>query len=258
MPSLPDIYQKVVAESKSETGTVAKVGELIAQDPAMMAKILQLANSAIFGLRSQVTSPAQAAVVIGMDTLKSLVLSMSVFKSFDNVKFSGFDLNDTVQHSLEVGALARHIAKTENLSNEIAGEAFTAGLLHDVGKLILASFAKEEFSAAIAKSKAERIPLVDAETKCLESAMMASEAYYSHFGDCLKALSKVSHSTTLPSIATEMKFLHLPSSTSPIIFQRASTNRINKAGSMTLSPTWGSPTESRFGQNHLTHRNLKE
>ena len=164
LPSLPDIYQKVVAESRSETGTVAKVGELIAQDPAMMAKILQLANSAIFGLRSQVTSPAQAAVVIGMDTLKSLVLSMSVFKSFNNVKFSGFDLNETVQHSLDVGARARHIAKTENLSKEIAGEVFTAGMLHDVGKLVLASFAKEEFSAALAKSKAERIPLVEAET----------------------------------------------------------------------------------------------
>ena len=163
LPSMPDIYQKVVSEIESENGTVAKVGDLISQDPAMTAKILQLANSAIFGSRATITSPAQAAVLIGMDSLQSLVLSLSVFKSFENTSAIGFDMNSLAQHSFTVGTLARHISKAENLSKEIASEAFTAGLLHDVGKLILATFAKDEFAAAIAKSKSEQISLIDAE-----------------------------------------------------------------------------------------------
>jgi len=163
LPSLPARYLQVVAEIESNHGTVASVGKLISQDPAMTAKTLQLANSAIFGQQANVTSPAQAVSLIGMDALKSLVLSLSVFQSFRVTDFDEFNIDKIAEHSLQVGTLARHISQLENANEKIASEAFTSGLLHDVGKLILATFAKSEFTAAIAKSKSDCIPLVEAE-----------------------------------------------------------------------------------------------
>lgn len=167
LPSLPSLYQEVVAEIESENGTVARVGEIVSQDPAMTAKILQLANSAIFGLRSTVTSPARAASVIGMDTIKSLVLSLQVFKSFDSAAVAGFSIDNLFAHSLRVATIAQGIAKSEKLPKEMSNESFTAGLLHDVGKLILAANAPEEFSSALATSKAQGVSLIEAERSVL-------------------------------------------------------------------------------------------
>ena len=163
LPSVPSIYQEVVDEIESEDGSVARVGEIVAQDPAMTAKILQLANSAIFGLRSTVSSPAQAASVIGLDALKSLVLSLQVFQSFDSPSISGFSMDAVVSHSLRVGGIARLIAKTEELGGEPTNESFTAGLLHDIGKLILAANAANEFELALKEARANGTPLCDVE-----------------------------------------------------------------------------------------------
>ena len=168
LPSLPDIYQKVVAEIESENGCIANVGKLVARDPAMTAKLLQLANSTIFGLRSKVSSPAQAASMIGMDALQSLVLSVAVFQSFSKTKTKGCCIESLSDHCLRVGGLCRHIAQSERLDKEMIGEAYTAGLLHDVGKLIVATNAPEELSAAIEKSKLENIPLFEAERQLFE------------------------------------------------------------------------------------------
>ena len=82
LPSLPSLYQEVVAEIDSPNSSVAAVGKIVAKDVAMTAKILQLANSAMFGTTSPVRTPIQAAALLGMDNIKSLVLSIQVFKSY--------------------------------------------------------------------------------------------------------------------------------------------------------------------------------
>lgn len=163
LPSVPSLYQEVVAEIESEQGTVARVGEIVAQDPAMTAKILQLANSAIFGLRSKTTSAVQAASFIGLDVLKSLVLSLEVFRSFEGTTATSLNIEAFTSHCLRVASIGRTIAKCEGLDRNDSGEVFTAGLLHDVGKLILAANAPDRFSAAINKSNADSIPIVVAE-----------------------------------------------------------------------------------------------
>ena len=167
LPSIPDTHRKAIAEIDSENGSVSKVGKLMAQDPAMTAKILQLANSALFGIGLEVTCPSRAASLIGLDALKSLALSMSVFKAFEGSNFEGFSIDALAEHCMHVGSLARYIARCEQQSKEAISEAFTSGLLHDVGKLILAAHAQNEFSVAIAKSKSECIPLFEAEQAVL-------------------------------------------------------------------------------------------
>ena len=153
LPSLPNIYQQVVDEIESENGSVANVGKLVSQDPAMTAKILQLANSAIFGLTATITSPAQAASLLGIDVMRSLVLSLSVFKSFEGSSDDGFCMDSVVAHSFQVGSLALHIAKSEGIARDVANEAFSAGLLHDVGKLILMAYAAEDYARIVQLTK---------------------------------------------------------------------------------------------------------
>lgn len=163
LPSLPEIYQQVVKAIESEGSSIEQIGQLVSQDVAMTAKILQLANSAIFSPRTTVKSPAQAASLIGLDAFKSLVLTLSVFETFDGMACDGFSITSLTQHSLKVGSLCRHIATCENQSKDTINEVFTAGLLHDVGKLILAANAADEFAAAAALSKSDNIPLIAAE-----------------------------------------------------------------------------------------------
>ena len=163
LPSLPTIYRQVVEEIESENGSIARVGELVSLDPAMTAKILQLANSALFGLRSTVTCPARAASLIGLEPLKALVLSLQVFKSFEGADLPGFSIDALASHSLLVGVAAQKIAKLEGLSNEIASEAFTAGLLHDIGKLILAANAPDKFAKTLADSTNKQQPQSEVE-----------------------------------------------------------------------------------------------
>ncbi|MEQ9409499.1 MAG: response regulator [Fuerstiella sp.] len=165
LPSIPSLYQQVVAETESEQGTAARVGEIVARDPAMTAKILQLVNSAIFGLRSTVTSVAHAVSIIGTDTLNSLVLSLQAFQAFAGIRVPGFSMDVFASHCVRVGTIARTIAASERLGKILVDEAFSAGLLHDIGKLILASNAPEDFSAALRTAETSGIPLVEAERK---------------------------------------------------------------------------------------------
>lgn len=167
LPSLPGIYQNLVSEIRSDECSLAKIGKLISQDPAMTAKILQLVNSAIFGVRSTVNSPIQAASLIGTDTLKSLVLSMSVFRALEGTQPPGFSIDQISTHCVQVGNLCHQIALIENFSEEAVNEAFTSGLLHDVGKLMIASYAPEDFELSVEMSKRESIPLVEAERKII-------------------------------------------------------------------------------------------
>jgi putative nucleotidyltransferase with HDIG domain len=138
LPSLPALYSLIVAEMHSKDASLKKVSHIISQDVSMSAKILQLVNSPFFGLPQKITDPQQAAVYLGMDTLKSLVLSIHVFSLFaEDAELHGFSLAEMCKHSLMVGRLARDIACTETDDKEVAEEALVAGILHDIGKLIL-------------------------------------------------------------------------------------------------------------------------
>ena len=164
LPSLPALFQEVMAEIDSLNGSVATVGAIVSKDAAMTAKILQLSNSAMFGVRSPVKSPAQAVMLLGMDNIKSLVLSLQVFKSYRvDRPVPGFSIDQLMAHSLRVATIAKSVCVVENLSEDTCCEAITAGLLHDVGKLILATHAPDDYGAAITKARDEGTSVVEVE-----------------------------------------------------------------------------------------------
>jgi HD-like signal output (HDOD) protein len=136
LPSLPALYNELLREVQSSDGTAESVGRIIAQDVAMTAKVLQVVNSAFFGLRQRACDPASAVRFLGFDTLRSLALSAQVFSMYEGERSQ--QLMGTIwEHSIRTAACAASIAR-EVLVNPLEVEqALCAGMLHDVGVLLL-------------------------------------------------------------------------------------------------------------------------
>lgn len=163
LPSLPSMYFQILHAVHTPEASIEDVGATIARDPAMAAKILQLGNSAFFGLGHRLSHPSEAVLHLGLETIKSLVLSTHAFSVFEHNHISKGLLDRVCRHSMSTAGLARDIALLEGAEKRVADESFTAGLLHDIGRLALAANVSEQYSNAVARHKREEIPLVDAE-----------------------------------------------------------------------------------------------
>jgi putative nucleotidyltransferase with HDIG domain len=98
-----------------------------------------LVNSAFFGLSHAVSSPSEAAIYLGIDTIKSLVLAIHTFSQFEDVKSCGFNLDALMHHSLSTAGRAGQVARLEDSTQKIVNECFVGGMLHDIGKLLMAA-----------------------------------------------------------------------------------------------------------------------
>jgi len=136
LPSVPRLHRELTALLADGRAGAADAAHIVGRDMAMSAKVLQLANSAYFGRRTAVTSVSEAVAYLGLEALRALVLQAEVFRSFPIASgIPGFDLETLHRHCGRVARLAAAIAtETDNPK-----DAFTAGLLHDVGLLVLAA-----------------------------------------------------------------------------------------------------------------------
>lgn len=151
LPSLPHLYQEILQAVRSPDVGIRDVADIIAKDIGMSAKILQMVNSSFFGLSRQVSSVQQAASLLGIDHLKSIVLSAGVFQSLTLPRrFEGFSEDRFWEHCSDCGSLARQIIREEDGDPLTAEHALSAGMLHDVGKLVLATKFPDEFSSTLA------------------------------------------------------------------------------------------------------------
>ncbi len=177
LPSLPTLYQEVMLEMEAPDFRLTRVGEIISQDAGMTAKILQLVNSSFFGLATRVTDPVHAVRLLGAETLKALLISVQLFAKFETIQSRYLSIHAFAHHSLAVAALARNIAKAEEQAKGIVEDAFISGILHDIGKLILAQNLPQEFDAAMRAAQAENKRLVDAEREIIASTHAEIGAY---------------------------------------------------------------------------------
>lgn len=177
LPSLPTIYRSLVEALQSEDTSVKEVGSIIEQDPAMTAKLLQLVNSAYFGLSRHIASPAEAASFLGMDVIKGLVMSQGVFSQFDEATVKALSLDKQRQHSLLVSSFARKIAKSEDAGMKVVDQTFLGGLLHDIGTLVLAANVPEDYIRACELAKSEQIPVWQAEKQIFGTSHAEVGAY---------------------------------------------------------------------------------
>jgi len=148
LPSLPALYMQVVEKVSRPDTSLHEIGGVVGQDMGMTAQVLKLANSAFFGLRRQLSSAEEAVEYLGLDTIKSLVLCLHAFSEFAEAETGPLDLEALWLHSLRVARSARRIAQLEGQDAKGAEESFTAGLLHDIGKIVLAVNLPEAYTEA--------------------------------------------------------------------------------------------------------------
>ena len=148
LPSLPAQYESIMQELQSEDPSLQKIGEIIESDVAMSAKILQLVNSAFFGLVRHVSSPIEASKFLGLDVIKSLVLTTGVFSQFDASSIDEARLQAIWSHAAQVGILAKQIAVQQTTHKLLGDYALMGALLADVGTLVLAVNLGEELARA--------------------------------------------------------------------------------------------------------------
>jgi putative nucleotidyltransferase with HDIG domain len=176
LPTPPALYNQIGAELEKPDGSIVEVGNLIAQDIGLAAKLLQMANSSLLGLRTTITSPVQAVQVLGTETTKGLVMFAEVFTCYDPKSLRPYSIDDLWDHSRAVADLAAAIAQTET-DRVQAAEARLVGLLHDVGRLILATQVPADYRRALRMCQTERLPLVDAEQQVFGASHAEVGAY---------------------------------------------------------------------------------
>lgn len=155
LPSLPDAYSSIMEELQAEDASLERIGKIIETDVAMSAKLLQIVNSAFFGLVREVSAPADATMYLGVDVIRSLVLTTGVFSQFDDTKISAAVLTEIWNHSMRVGTLAKKIMIQVTGDKRLADYATMGGLLSNVGKLVIAANLPDQFMEIQARRDAD-------------------------------------------------------------------------------------------------------
>ena len=164
LPSIPTVYLELTRAMADPNVTNLKIARVIEKDPAMAAKTLQLVNSACFGMSKQIMSLDSAIALLGMDLIKNLSLSVHIFAALKGLAVrSYFSFDAEQQHSLITAKVAKRLVSGRRPSQN----AFTAALLHDIGKLVLAVCIPEKFIKAQLASKASGRPLHEIEAEML-------------------------------------------------------------------------------------------
>jgi putative nucleotidyltransferase with HDIG domain len=148
LPTPPIVFTQITKVINNPNTSAYEIGAIIAEDPALTAKVLKLTNSSYYGISRTITNVKQAIVILGLDAVKSLVISASVFDAFS--KNSALDreyLEYFWRHSLLVAIMAKTLSRFIKRGFLHESEiAFSGGLLHDIGKLIIISHLAEEYS----------------------------------------------------------------------------------------------------------------
>lgn len=152
LPTLPIIASKLLTLTAREDTTLNDIASLISQDIALSAKVLRVANSAFYSFPQQIASINQAVSILGINAVRSLVLSFSFLCMGGKQKNSLFDFEQFWEHSMVEAAGAKLIL--EQVANANTEEAFTCGLLQNIGQLIFAATLREEYNQVLQKKQA--------------------------------------------------------------------------------------------------------
>ena len=174
VPTLPMTVLRVMQSIEDPLCSAGDLSKIILADPAMTIKVLKLANSAYYGFRQKISNIPQAITLLGFATLKNALLSAAVFDLF-RVSGTGFDLPGLWKHSVATATAAKLIAKRVRFPN--SEKAFTAGLLHDVGKIMIARYLPASLGSIMEMVRNENIPMLEAETRVIGLAHPAFGAW---------------------------------------------------------------------------------
>jgi HD-like signal output (HDOD) protein len=176
LPSPPALYVQLLSELQAESCSAARVGELVARDAGMTAKILQLVNSAFFGVQATISDPVEAVKFLGLDTIGAVALSTHVFSQC-SPDVQRLQPQRLWSRSVATSRLARAIVRHERGGRRAESDAFAAGLLHVSGMLALASSVGDRYRPLVAQATHERRPLWECERAALDVDYPEAGAY---------------------------------------------------------------------------------
>ncbi len=146
LPTPPIVFQQIQKVINDENCSAAMVAAILAEDPAMSVKVLKLTNSAFYGLSREVNSVKQAVVIVGLQAIKNLVLSASVLDMFKGKNIDQEAQEKFWRHSLATGFCCRILSRDLQSRGIVDQDtAFSAGLLHDLGKVVFSCFLEKEY-----------------------------------------------------------------------------------------------------------------
>ena len=163
-PPLPSLYFRVLSELKSPDFSAETVGEIVAKDLAMTTRLLQVINSGFYSLPRRITDLTEAVSLLGQESVKSLIIGIHLFLEHEHLKPLYFSISQLWRHSTAVARGAWLIAQMETGNADLTEEAYTAGLLHDIGKLVLANNFEGQYNKVQKAARDSHRPLWEAET----------------------------------------------------------------------------------------------
>lgn len=177
LPSLPEVYLEIAEALQSSSSTTQSIAEIVSKDPPIAAKLLQLANSAYFGFSRKVFSVTEAVQLLGASVIQSLAMAVPIFSSFSRQKCPQFPLDQIWEHSVQTGIISRRIC-SQHLGDPFLGEqAFCAGLVHDLGKIILADNLPKEYGEILQEARDQKLSLSEVERKHFNATHAEVGAY---------------------------------------------------------------------------------
>lgn len=177
LPSLPELYLEIADALQSPTASAQRIADIASKDPAISAKLLQLSNSAYFGFSRKVFSVAEAVQLLGAGVIQSLAMAVPIFSAFRRDRCPDFPIDQIWEHSVQTAVLGRRIYSHYLDDSHLAEQAFCAGILHDLGKIILADGLSGDYSAALKESRDTRAPLFEIERKHFQATHAEVGAY---------------------------------------------------------------------------------
>ena len=175
LPSLPETYRRVMRVVSDPDGTAEEIAVIVAGDMAITVKLLQIVNSGYFGLRATIESAAQAVAMLGFTTVSRLVLAIDVFRAFES-SVSAHEARSIWARSLAMSATAQVVAKQLRMDKRALEQAMLAGMLADVGVLLMLSELPDQY-AEVQREVAAGRARVEAETRVFGCSHMEIGAY---------------------------------------------------------------------------------
>ena len=177
VPSFPFLYLEIMKALSAEDSSIETIAGIVAKDPSMTAKVLQTVNSAVFGLGQKVSNPFEAVQFIGTSVLRSVVLSSQVFSFFEGKAAVHLPVERLWTHSIRTAQLASRLLKLEKAEPTDADDAYVAGMLHDLGKLMLAHNLPGQYQQAVRLASARKLSLHQAELEVFGATHAGAAAY---------------------------------------------------------------------------------
>jgi putative nucleotidyltransferase with HDIG domain len=167
MPSLPPTMAKVLEVCNDPRSSPAELNRVISLDPVLVGKVLKLINSAYYSPEHRITHLVRAIIMLGLNTVKNLALSSAVMNNLAATGALSLNMEGFWRHSLCVGVASKLLAEKRGIDPKNHEEYFTAGLLHDIGKIPMTQVLYDEYLQVINTADIEHLPLYLAERQRL-------------------------------------------------------------------------------------------